>query len=169
MAEENKPEADAQEGGKSSKKLIIIIAIAVVLAVALSVGVTVYLLSGDDEPSGEDVVAEDVTPAKPQAHYFDIKQPFLVTFNVDGRQRYMQVSMSVVSRDPSSFGTMEFHMPLLMSRLNNLYGSGDFNVLKTEAGKLELQANTLKVINELLEKEGVAPVENVYFTNFVLQ
>lgn len=170
MAEENNPqETEAQEAGnKSKKKLLIVIAIVGVLAVLLSVGVTMFLLGGDEEePVPEQV---ETTPSgKPPASYLDFKQPFLVTYNVDGRQRYMQVSITVVSRDATVFDPLEHHMPLIMSRLNGAYSSADFNQLKTEEGKLALQETSLKVINEILESEGAGNIENVYFTNFVLQ
>lgn len=169
MAEENNPEAaETQDAGnKSKKKLLIIISIVSVLAILLSIGVTLFLLGGDEEPVAEEVVTNP--SGKDPASYFDIKQPFLVTFNVDGRQRYMQVSISVVSRDASAFTTLEHHLPLILSRLNSTYSAADFNELKTEAGKLALQEKSLSVINEMLETEGAEKIENVYFTNFVLQ
>ena len=174
MAEENNPEVETDEaqnaGNKSKKKLLIVIILVAVFAVVLSVGVTLYLLGGDDSKEDEPVAEEaDTTPAKAPASYFDISQPFLATYNVDGRQRYMQVSISIVSRDATVFTTVEHHLPLILSRLNSAYSSADFNQLKTEAGKLALQEKSLGVINEILEAEGAEKVENVYFTNFVLQ
>jgi flagellar FliL protein len=166
--EKTTPEAESEDAGnKSKKKLLIVIIVVGVLAVLLSVGVTLYLLGGDEEPVAEEVVK---TPSgKDPASYFAIKQPFLVTFNVEGRQRYMQVSITAVSRDAMVFSAFEHHLPLIMSRLNSSYSAADFNELKTEAGKLALQEKSLSVINEILEGEGAGKIENVYFTNFVLQ
>jgi flagellar FliL protein len=170
VAEEINPqENEAQEdGNKSKKKLLIIIIIVGVLALLLSVGVTLYLMGGsDDEAASEEAPAE--SQGKPPATYFDIKQPFLVTYNIDGRQRYMQVSLTVVTRDASVLSTLDHHLPMIMSRLNSAFSSANFNELKTEEGKLALQAQSLKVINEILETEGAGAIENVYFMNFVLQ
>ena len=168
MAEEDQKAEESQEGeGKSKKKLIIISALVAVLAIGLSVGATMYLLGGN-EP---EVIAEDVIeePVKEPAIYLSINPPFLVTFNVDGRQRYMQISVSVSSRDGSALDTLEHHMPLILSKLRSMYGAQVFDEIKTDSGKLTLQSKTVEVINEVLATEGTSQIENVYFTNFVLQ
>mgnify|MGYP003674110776 CR=1 FL=1 len=163
MAEDNTEQTE-ETGSKSKKKVIIVIILVAILAIGLSVGVTLFLLSdGSDSNDG----AEE--PVKMPASYLDIKPAFLVTFNVEGRQRYMQISLSVSSRDASAFNALEYHMPLIRSRLISTYGGMDFNTIKTEAGKVDLQLKTVEIINVVLESEGSAPIENVYFTNFVLQ
>lgn len=166
MAEEKKQDETTEASGGSKKKLIIIIAVVAVLAIGLSVGVTLFLLTGSDEPPAEAVVEEVV---KTPLNYMELKPPFLVTFNVEGRQRYMQISLSVASRDAAVFNSVEHHMPLIRSKLISTYGGMDFNVIKTEAGKNDLQAKTVEVINSILSSEGGGEIENIYFTNFVLQ
>ena len=169
MAEEDNAEEVQGAGSKSKKKLIIIMVLVAILAVGLSVGVTLFLLTDSDDNVVEDegVVAEAevIVPAS----YLEIKPAFLVTFNVEGRQRYMQISLSASSRDSSAFTGLEYHMPLIRSKLISTYGSMDFNVIKTEKGKIDLQAKTVEIINSVLETEGEGQIENVYFTNFVLQ
>lgn len=167
MAEEENKTEDGQDGeGGSKKKLIIIIAIVAVLAVGISVGVTLFLLGGDEETVAEEIEAE---PVKEPASYFAIKPAFLVTFDVEGRQRYMQISVSVSSRDASALDVLDHHMPLIRSRLLNTYADQDFQQVRTEEGKLALQAKTVEVINGVLGSEDAGEIENVYFTNFVLQ
>ena len=175
MAEEdNKTESNNEEAGegKSKKKLIIIVAIVAVIAIAASIGVTLFLL-GDDESSDvvEDVMEEvgEVEEPLAPATYSNINPPFLVTFNVGGRQRYMQLSMTVSSRDASSLDALEHHMPFIRSKVISAYSGLDFATIQTEEGKEALRLQTVKVINEVLEGEGAAPIENIYFTNFVLQ
>jgi flagellar protein FliL len=164
--EENKAEDGQESEGGSKKKLIIIIAIVGLLAVGISVGVTLFLLGGEEETVVEEVEAE---PVKEPASYFAIKPAFLVTFDVEGRQRYMQISVSVSSRDASALDVLDHHMPLIRSRLLNTYADQDFQVVRTEEGKLALQAKTVEVINSVLGSEDAGEIENVYFTNFVLQ
>jgi len=165
--EDQKAEENPKGEGKSKKKLIIIIALVAVLAIGLSVGATIYLLGGSEpEVIAEDVIAE---PTKEPAIYLSINPPFLVTFNVDGRQRYMQISVSVSSRDGGALDTLEYHMPLILSKLRSMYGAQVFDEIKTDSGKLALQSKTVDVINEILAAEGASQIENVYFTNFVLQ
>lgn len=167
MAEEESKAEEGQEAeGGSKKKLIIIIAIVAILAVGLSVGVTLFLLGGDDDSDSEPVVEEEI---KAPASYIAIKPAFLVTFNVEGRQRYMQISLSVSSRDASALDALDHHMPLIRSRLLNIYTDQDFEKIRTEEGKLALQAQTVEVINGVLGSEEAGEIENIYFTNFVLQ
>jgi len=169
--EENKAE-DNQEGtgeGKPKKKLIIIIAIVALIAIAASVGVTLFLL-GDNEPEeiSEEVI-EEVEELPSPAVYSSIKPPFLVTFNVGGRQRYMQVSMTASSRDASSLDALEYHMPLIRSKVISAYSGLDFASIQTEDGKIALREQTVTIINNVLEGEGSSGIETVFFTNFVLQ
>jgi flagellar FliL protein len=172
VAEENKPEENEQPGSKSNKKLIITIALVALLAIGLSVGVTLFLLMGDDKSEGTSEELDGAAPVeevKMPASYLEINPPFLVTFNVDGRQRYMQISFSVSSRDASVFSSIEYHMPLIRSKLISTYGGMDFNLIKTDPGKVDLQKKTVEIINTVLSSEGEGQIENIYFTNFVLQ
>jgi flagellar FliL protein len=172
VAEEESKAAEDQEGqgeGKSKKKLIIIIVLVSILAIGLSVGATLFLLGGDSSDESEDaeVVVEEVV--KEPATYLSITPPFLVTYNVEGRQRYMQISVSVSSRDATALDALEHHMPLIRSKLLTSYAGQSFDEVKTDAGKVALQAKTVEVINGVLESEDSGQIENIFFTNFVLQ
>jgi flagellar FliL protein len=92
-----------------------------------------------------------------------------VGFDVNGRQRFMQVFISAQARTQDAIAAMEFHMPTIRSRLLSAYSSQEFATLQTEAGKLALLETTLNIINGVLEQEKSPLIENVYFTNFVLQ
>jgi len=171
VAEENQAEDNQEQAGegKSKKKLIIIIAIIAVIAIAASVGVTMFLLGEDEPEQSSDEVVEEVVDLPEPAVYSSIKPPFLVTFNVNGRQRYMQISLTALSRNTSSLDAMEHHMPLIRSKLISIYSGLDFEIVQTEEGKLALQEQTVSVINKVLEGEGASGIENILFTNFVLQ
>lgn len=161
---------EGAEGGKSKKKLIIIVAIVVVIAIGLSIGATLYFLGGD---GGEDNGADSEAPVeevKLPAVYLDIKPPFVVTYDVSGKQRYMQVFVSAQSRDQASLDAMELHMPLIRNKLIMLFSAEDFQQLQTAEGKESLRASSLALINEMLEKESSgSSIEQVLFTNFVMQ
>ncbi|MDX1453288.1 MAG: flagellar basal body-associated FliL family protein [Oleiphilaceae bacterium] len=167
MADNDKEQDGTPEEEGKSKKGIIIIALVVLVAIGASVGVTVMLLGGS-EPAAESEAVEEEAPQGP-AVYHEIKPAFLVTFNVGGRQRYMQVHVSASSRDTNVFAAVEHHMPLIRSKVINLYSGQDFEMIQTEAGKQALREETVRVINEVLEAEGAGLIENVFFTNFVLQ
>lgn len=168
MADNEQPQA-APKGGKM--KIIILIAVIVLIAVGVSVGVTLYLLGGDSETeSTAEAEAETAAPALPApAQYFEFDRPFVVTLNAEGRQRYLQVFVALLAREPTVLAAVELHNPVLRNRLLSLFGQQDFLALQTEEGRLALQTATLEAINEILAKESAGSIEQVLFTNFVMQ
>ena len=152
MAENEQEANETQEEEGKSKKGIIIIALVVLIAIGASVGVTIFLLSDSAPAEQSEEVEEEEVPQGPAA-YHEIKPPFLVTFNVGGRQRYMQIHVAASSRDSNTFAALEHHMPLIRSKIINLYGGQDFEIIQTEAGKQALREETLRTINEILEAE----------------
>ena len=168
MAEENKvdgvEEGEDQQAPSSKKKRIIIIALAV-LVLVIAGGATFFLMGGDDSEDSAEEAELVIAPAI----YLDLNPPMLATLSVDGKQRYMQVSLNVMSRDQAALDAVEYHMPFIRSKLNSVYGSVDFKMAQTIEGKEALREETLKIINGVLESEGEALIEAVYFTNFVMQ
>lgn len=167
MAEENTDQAGEEESGGSKKGLIMMIVV-VLVAVAVSVGVTMFLLGGDDSGTEAEAAAAEPEPTGPLI-YYDLKKPVLSTFNVNGRQRYMQIELSFASRDQAIIDALELHLPLIKSRLNGLFSQQDFEAIQSDENKKALRESALNMVNEQLEAEGAKPIENIYFTNFVMQ
>lgn len=151
-----------------------------ILALTVAVVVTLYFLGvfsgGKDE--AEAVHAEEdqheVAAAKLPALYVEVEKPFIVGLtskNATGqtRQRYLQLHVAFMGRDAAAEEALKLHMPLIRNDLLKLYGRQDFKSIRTQEGKLALQAETLQLTNQILEKEGAPALEQVYFTNFVLQ
>lgn len=167
--EEKKGEKQSEEGeAKSGKKKIVIIAVVALVVIAIAVGVSLFLMGGDESEDSE-TAAEEVVEVKVPAIYLDLQPAFLITFNDEGRQRYMQIHVSVASRDQAAISAVEHHLPFIKSKINTLYSSQDFDVIQTPEGKSALRDQSLAVINEVLEGEGETLIESVFFTNFVLQ
>ncbi|ARU57574.1 flagellar basal body-associated protein FliL [Oleiphilus messinensis] len=170
MAEKGKAaaEGDAAEGGKSNKKLIVILAIVVLLSIGISVGVTLFFLSGND--STDNVEETPSEPVQKTALYTELKPPFVVALNVDNRQRYLQIYVSIMSRDQGALDTLDQHMPVVRSKLIALFSGQDFMQLQTGEGKQALQDAALDVVTNVLDQEGASgSIEKVLFTNFVMQ
>ncbi len=164
--------AEAKPAGKM--KLIIIIVVAVLLAVGLSVGGTWFFLNkqsgGDADEAKAAAAAESAVPVKQAAIYEELAPAFVVNFNHQGRARYMQVSVALMSRDQASLDALKVHMPVLRNRLVMLFSSQDFAALITPVGKEMLRQQATASVQELAEKEtGKITVEQVLFTNLVLQ
>jgi len=164
MADDDNNTSEEQEKPKS-KMLIIIIAVLVVLLIGG--GVAAFLMmSGGDEPASE----EPAEPVQQPAIYYDFKPPFVVNYQWKGRQRYVQMSMSIMTRNAAAIDTINTHMPLVRNNLVMVLGSQDFEMLCTPEGKEALRQSVLEEIQKILTEEmGEPAVEQVLFTNFVMQ
>ena len=161
-------------GGGGSKKTIIIIAVvAILVAVGVGVGVAFFLTKGGSAKGKESAAhAEEAKKEEmQQAVYMDMKPPFVVNYMVNGRQRYLQLSMSLMARDPETFKLVGEYLPLIRNNLNLTFSSQDFGMLKRPEGKEAVRSATLQVINDILEKEAKKKngIEKVLFTGFVMQ
>ncbi|WP_457790337.1 flagellar basal body-associated protein FliL [Pseudomonas sp. PL-6] len=172
MAKKDAAAGDGQGAGKGKLKLILLIVLALLLAVGLSIGGTWFVLSKGDkaedaEPATESASAASVRQA---ALYQELMPAFVVNFNHQGRTRYLQVSMALMSRDTAGLDKLKVHMPVLRNRLVMLLAGQDFATLQTALGKDMLLQQALASVQELAQQEtGGTVVEQVLFTNFVLQ
>lgn len=157
---------------RKSLKTIVIGALIVIMAVGLSVGATLFFLSGSKAGDAAPVAAEEGSGANANAApalYYQFEKPFITTVAQEGKSRYLQVFVALVARDPASEAALGTHSPLLRSRLLTLFGSGDFLTLQSEEGRQALKSEALILVNEVLKAEGAPPIKRVLFTNFVLQ
>lgn len=183
MAKKEEPaklaEGEEKPASKSKLKLIIIIVVGLLLAIGLSVGGTLFFLGKDDKPKadkeGEEVVAEEgaedkAAKAKQLALYEPMIPAFITNYNLNGKQRYMQVTVALMARDEKQLEALKVHMPMLRNQLVMLFSSQDFASLMTPVGKEMLRQQATAKVQELAKKEtGNLVVEQVLFTNFVLQ
>jgi flagellar FliL protein len=173
MAEEQGPSAEEGEKQKPSKlKLIIIVVLALVVVGGGGAAGAWFFLSGDD-------AQEEVAPAetvKAEAIYTKIrtmngKPMFVVTLQSDdNRPHYMQLYVEAKSREQDVADALTLHMPLIVSRLNNLFSAQDFRVLQTLEGKQALRESATDLVRELMQEKIAKPgVEAILFTNMVMQ
>ncbi len=153
---------------KGKLKLIIVIVVAVLLAIGLSVGATWYFMhSASSKPA---VVAE-AAPAGKQAAVFEPMAPaFVANYNQNGRQRYMQVSITMQGRNQADLDALKVHMPVIRNNLVMLFSGQDFATLATPVGQEMLRQKATASVQEVAQKElGKVVIEQLLFTNFVLQ
>ncbi len=168
MAEETAPEPTP----KSSKKLLIVIVAAVVLLAALG-GAGWFFLSGDssvkDEASGAQLVRKTAIYVKLRT--LGGKPSFIANFSEKtGRQRFLQIYAEALTRDQDVADALTKHMPLAIYKLSDLFSSQSFSELQTAEGKERLRKEATLKLQELLRQEiGRPGVEQVFFTNFVMQ
>lgn len=187
MADENddtdnneNEEGEGQKSPASGKKKLIIIILIGVLVLAASVVGTLWMLGvfdSDEEEvvegeATEEMAAEEQAAAsKPSpAMYFPIKPAFVVNFSSRGRQRYLQADVTIMTRDPDVFTALQTHLPLVKNRLVMLFSGQVYEELQTDEGKELLRQQSQEALQELLQQElGKGEVEEVLFTNFVMQ
>ncbi|SIS46970.1 flagellar basal body-associated FliL family protein [Neptunomonas antarctica] len=163
--------AEATEGGKSKKKLIIFIALGVIIVAILSAAAVYFLLgSGSDEP---DAVAE---PVRKEAIYSKVrtlegKPSFVATLkSADGKRHYLRAFVEAKSRDQDVVDALTLHMPLVVSRLNQLFSMQSFDDLQTIQAKQKLRQDATQLVQDFLqEKMGKPGIEKILFTDFVMQ
>ena len=175
------PVVDAGAANKK-KKLFLIIGVAVVL-IAISVGGTVVALKFlSPAPVAGDTTEEKTSVVLAPAIYLDMTPNFTINFSVNGRQRYLQATITLLYRDPELQSLLSLHMPAIRNGLVMLLSNKNFDELQTMEGKETLRVEALAIIQGQLQKErqalidsgkgkgvSAATVEQVLFTNFVMQ
>ncbi|MGE8406962.1 MAG: flagellar basal body-associated protein FliL [Pseudomonas sp.] len=164
-----KSEAVKDPAAKGKLKLILLLVLALVLAIGLSVGATWFFLhKSDSKPEAEPAAA--ATSAKQPAIYESMSPAFVVNFNQNGRQRYMQVSITMQARDQAALDALKVHMPVIRNNLVMLFSGQAFESLATPVGQEMLRQKATASVQEVAQKEvGKLVVDQLLFTNFVLQ
>lgn len=108
-------------------------------------------------------------PAAYQATYFQIPAPF--TSNMIDSDAFAQVSIAVSTYyDQRVITAVTTHELAIRSAILLMLAQEQEIDLSSPQGKEALQAKLLKIINDTLKaKTGFGGVDNVYFTNFVIQ
>ena len=164
------------DGGKK-KKLIVIGAAVVVLLLAIGGGAYWFLMGSADS---EEVVAEEGAEAGEsgglfssgpgKAIYHTLKPKFITTFEANGRQRYVQLEVTLLTRQQQVVSAVINHQPLIRNALVMLIAEQDYLELQTEQGKAALREAAVTAVQDILQREiGMPGVEKVLFTEFVMQ
>ena len=153
---------------KGKLKLIILIVVALLLAIGLSVGATWYFMhSNQSKPVA---VAETAPVGKQPAIFESMAPAFVANFNQNGRQRYLQVSITMLARNQADLDALKVHMPVIRNNLVMLFSGQDFATLASPVGQEMLRQKATASVQEVAQKElGKVVVEQLLFTNFVLQ
>ncbi|MBV7572245.1 flagellar basal body-associated protein FliL [Pseudomonas sp. PDM32] len=154
---------------KGKLKLIILIVVALLLAIGVSVGATWYFMhSAQNKPA---VAVVETAPAGKQPAIFESMAPaFVANFNQNGRQRYMQVSITMLARNQVDLEALKVHMPVIRNNLVMLFSGQDFATLASPVGQEMLRQKATASVQEVAQKElGKVVIEQLLFTNFVLQ
>lgn len=189
MASRDKERVDDDEEeivakpSKKGKGLIkwVLIALGIMLLVGVSVATSIYfmnnMLHGDvaaqdgAKSSGEKAKDEkgNSKQAK-QAIYYKMDPPFVVNFQGQTGNRFLQVTIELMTYDQAVVAAVEKHMPVIRNNIVFLLSSVNYEQISTIEGKQKLRADTLAEVQKVLkDKIGKPGVEEVYFTSIVMQ
>jgi flagellar protein FliL len=201
--------AGNSEAKQKKKKIIMIVGLALLLII-VSVGATFGIMkmlmpkptAGDTAHETADESADESAdehehkdePAEPELPviYYALKPNFTVNYDVNGRQRFLQLELTIVYREPTILPLLELHMPEVRNGLVMLLSSQNFDELQVAEGKEKLRAAALSSMQSILAKEQKAAdkkmekdkeaekpktkgkekmpnIEQVLFTHFVMQ
>jgi len=163
MADDDKQGGDAPK----SNKMLIIIIILLLLVLIGGGGAAFFMMNGDSGGSQE---SDESVSSNTPAIYYDLKPPFVVNYSWKGRQRYVQISLAVMTRKPAVVEALQKHMPLVRNNLVQIFGAQNFEGLRTPEGKEMMREAAMEDLQKILIDEmGEEGIEKVLFTNFVMQ
>ncbi len=192
-------EAPAASGGGTSKKRVIIMVLLALLLVGVSVGGTIGAVKffGDTpkpEPAKKAKGAEadkahpdehaEATPEgeksadeEPEAEekskpiYILLKPDITVSYDVNGRQRFLKVTVNFLTRDLAVEKALTLHSPVVANAIVMTVSNKKYEELQTAEGREVLRKECLAEVNKLIEKETSVPngVEQVLFSEFIMQ
>jgi flagellar protein FliL len=152
---------------KKSKKGFMLIVLAAVLVLAGGGGAWFFLMAGNATQPASDAVT---TPPLGPVQYLDLAPAFIVNFPHQGRQRFLQANISVMSRDAQAIAAVSQHMPVIRHNLINLLSAQMLLVFEDPAGVEILRQLATQEVKQVLVREiGREGIEEVLFTSFVMQ
>jgi flagellar protein FliL len=186
MADEDL-DLDSGDGGnapKSSKKMLIIIIIGVLLLVTVAVLGTLFATgvfddSSEQTESSENAEAVDADPdseesvgsEKPEdVSYWPLEPPFVLNFEGKSKAKYMQIGMEVATISDKAQAAVQKHMPVIRNEVVLLLSGQKYEEMVTPDGKEQLRAELIETINKILKQHNVRiGIHKIYFTSFVMQ
>lgn len=184
--EELELDVNEKKGGKTT--MIIMVVVGILLLNGIGVGVWMFLSGGDSKSSD---TAEKNESVLAPLHYLTMVPEFIVNFGPNSRVRYLQVDLLIATRDEAVLETVNTYRPVIRNDILVLLSSVNFDDLKDRQGKEVLQKKLLNAVNKVVTSalhaapvDGVendtrseeaanddvkGPIENIYFTSFIMQ
>jgi flagellar FliL protein len=161
--EEGEGEGEGEGGEPKSKKKLFIILAVVLLAAG---GGSFFFLKGGKGGAA----AKEVAPIVPPI-YVNLDPPFVVNFEAEAMVRFLQVTVSVMTRDPHTEEIIKKNDPRIRNDLLLLLSNQHYKDISTREGKEKLRAAALEAVRLDVKDAGgeSAKVENLFFTAFVMQ
>jgi flagellar FliL protein len=163
VAEGEEGEGEGEGAAPKSKKLLFIILAVVLLAGG---GGAFFFLKGGKGDAAKEAAAPLLPPI-----YVNLDPPFVVNFEAESMVRFLQVTVSIMTRDAHTEEVLKKNDPRIRNDLLMLLGNQKYETISTREGKEGLQAKSLESVRTVVASAGgeSGKVEALYFTAFVMQ
>lgn len=141
-----------------NKKIIVIIGVVVVLAVALVLGVFFGMkYAGNGEKGGEvDILSETITQIEVGEMYSNLSES----------KKIAKMNITIAVNDPELQTLMESRMSVIKDEINKaVRGKTEEDVVGVN-GQVNLKAELLKKLKEIFKTEDIV---DIYFNEFIVQ
>ena len=102
--------------------------------------------------------------------FFTIDPSFVVNFELPSPVRFLQVTVELELRSAADQDAVRARLPVIRNNLLLLFGSQNYEGLRTREGKERLREAVLAEVRAIVkERAGRDGVTQVYFTHFVMQ
>lgn len=193
-AEDEELELDVSQP-KSNKMTTILLIVLIVLVLILGgVGAWLYLSKGNGSASNDGEASSgdgNTENALKPVHYLSMVPEFVVNFGSGSKVHYLQVDLQVSTRNEAALAVINTYRPVLRNDILVLLSGQTYDELRERSGKEALQKKILNTVNKVVteaihteknkenKKAGdeqqteigdvKGPIENVYFTSFIMQ
>ncbi len=154
-------EAPSGADGKKGKKGLIIIILIAIIAIGGGAGGTWYFLKMSDDG------AEPAKPKPKPTTFVDLE---LFTVNLDDNGQYLQVGLTVKTRETPVVAEIKKQMPEIRNRVLMLLSSKKVTQISGIVGKQQLSQ---EIVDEIKQSLSLAELQEdvleVLFTSFVIQ
>lgn len=175
-------------------RLVLIVMIAVVIVIGAGVGIAVMMMSGgEDDPLAAELAGETAEEgegntegggaegagassrgghggAGSRALFWSIEPPIVVNYDKFGKTGFLQVSMSIMTYEPSVLDGVNQNSPVIRNNLLLLFNGRKYEELIGAENQMRMQEEALAEVNRVLQEfTGKAGANNVYFTSYIMQ
>ena len=104
--------------------------------------------------------------------YVELKPTFITNFGVSdsGHLKYVKADITVLVHNKEAEYAARYHLPALRNSLVLLLARQDESTISSASGRETIKAEAIAELREILEKEeGAGHIEDLMFTNFIVQ
>src|SRR5690606_10732955 len=138
--------------------------LALMLSLLLPAGV-----QADDAPA-TDTTATDTAALAGPAKYIYMEPAFVVNYGSTGRMRYLRTEVVLRVSSVEAAARVSQHKPYLRNNLVMLFSAQEGEVMNSPQGRESLRKVALDEVRAVMQElEGTADIDDLYFSNFVVQ